>query len=121
MRAAAARLLDDWQMEEEAFTLELILSELVTNAIRHAGPIGVRLIRDRSLICEVSDGSSVSPHLRRATTMDEKAAGASSWWPSSPTAGRPTHPAERSILDEQQLSAIHQPTAQAPPSTPPPA
>ncbi|MFD8718165.1 SpoIIE family protein phosphatase [Streptomyces sp. NPDC059629] len=72
VRAAAADLLRDWGLEEEAFTLELILSELVTNAIRHAtGPIGVRLIHDRSLICEVSDGSSVSPHLRRATTMEE--------------------------------------------------
>ncbi|MEU1409722.1 SpoIIE family protein phosphatase [Streptomyces sp. NPDC005728] len=72
VRACAGRLLHDWGLDEEAFTLELILSELVTNAIRHAtGPITVRLIRDRSLICEVSDGSSVSPHLRRATTMDE--------------------------------------------------
>ncbi|WP_123975486.1 SpoIIE family protein phosphatase/ATP-binding protein [Streptomyces sp. Ag109_O5-1] len=72
VRAAAADLLRDWGLEEEAFTLELILSELVTNAIRYAtGPIGVRLIHDRSLICEVSDGSSVSPHLRRATTMEE--------------------------------------------------
>ncbi|MEU5592730.1 SpoIIE family protein phosphatase [Streptomyces sp. NPDC020298] len=72
VRAAATELLRDWSLEEEAFTLELILSELVTNAIRHAtGPIGVRLIHDRSLICEVSDGSSVSPHLRRATTTEE--------------------------------------------------
>ncbi|WP_189189642.1 SpoIIE family protein phosphatase/ATP-binding protein [Streptomyces albiflavescens] len=72
VRAAATQCLLDWGLEEEAFTVELVLSELVTNAIRHAtGPIGVRLIRDRSLICEVSDGSSVSPHLRRATTMDE--------------------------------------------------
>ncbi|MEU9993329.1 SpoIIE family protein phosphatase [Streptomyces sp. NPDC048045] len=72
VRARAGRLLQGWGLDEEAFTLELILSELVTNAIRHAtGPIGVRLIRDRSLICEVSDGSDVSPHLRRATTMDE--------------------------------------------------
>lgn len=72
VRADAARLLRDWGLAGEAFTLELILSELVTNAIRYAtGPLGVRLIRDRSLICEVSDGSSVSPHLRRATTMDE--------------------------------------------------
>lgn len=31
----------------------------------------MRLIRDRSLVCEVSDGSSVSPHLRRAATLDE--------------------------------------------------
>ncbi|MER5792070.1 SpoIIE family protein phosphatase [Streptomyces sp. NPDC001980] len=72
VRAAATDLLRDWGLKEEAFTLELILSELVTNAIRHAtGPVGVRLIHDRCLICEVSDGSSVSPHLRRAATMDE--------------------------------------------------
>ncbi|MGW1624147.1 SpoIIE family protein phosphatase [Streptomyces sp. NPDC002172] len=72
VRAAATELLRDWGLKEEAFTLELILSELVTNAIRHAtGPVGVRLIHDRCLICEVSDGSSVSPHLRRAATLDE--------------------------------------------------
>ncbi|MGW1798441.1 SpoIIE family protein phosphatase [Streptomyces sp. NPDC001984] len=72
VRAAAARTLEEWGLAESAFTTELILSELVTNAIRHAGgPIRVRLIRDRCLICEVSDGSSTAPHLRRAATTDE--------------------------------------------------
>ncbi|MER6160265.1 hypothetical protein ABT147_32710 [Streptomyces sp. NPDC001868] len=38
------------------FTTELIVSELVTNAIRYGGaPVGLRLIRDQRLICEVSD------------------------------------------------------------------
>ncbi|MFH9968691.1 SpoIIE family protein phosphatase [Streptomyces mirabilis] len=121
VRAAAARLLDDWDMKEEAFTLELILSELVTNAIRHAtGPIGVRLIRDRSLICEVSDGSSVSPHLRRATTMDEGGRGLflvaqfADRWGTRYTSGG------KVIWTEQQLSATDQPTEQAPPNAPPP-
>ncbi|MEU0600588.1 ATP-binding protein, partial [Streptomyces sp. NPDC006393] len=52
---------------------ELITSELVTNAIRYgADPVVLRLIRDTtSLICEVSDGSSTAPHLRRARTYDE--------------------------------------------------
>ncbi len=51
---------------------ELLLSELVTNAIRYAnGPIQVRLLHDRALICEVSDTSSTSPHLRHAATTDE--------------------------------------------------
>ena len=56
-----------------AFTTELILSELVTNAIRYGSePIRLRLLYDRdSLICEVADGSSTSPHLRRAATTDE--------------------------------------------------
>ncbi|MFG2894141.1 SpoIIE family protein phosphatase [Streptomyces sp. NPDC048248] len=72
VRAAAVRKLAEWDMSEEAFTAELILSELVTNAIRYAsGPISVRLIRDRALICEVSDRSSTSPHLRQAATTDE--------------------------------------------------
>ncbi|MGY5125054.1 SpoIIE family protein phosphatase [Streptomyces nigrescens] len=72
IRAAAVRKLIEWGLAEEAFTAELILSELVTNSIRYAaGPIRVRLIRDTSLICEVSDRSSTSPHLRQAATTDE--------------------------------------------------
>ncbi|MFE7442679.1 SpoIIE family protein phosphatase [Streptomyces chartreusis] len=72
VRAAAARTLTEWGLEDEAFTTELILSELVTNALRHAtGPIRVRLIRDLTLICEVSDGSSTAPHLRSAAATDE--------------------------------------------------
>ncbi|UKY54429.1 SpoIIE family protein phosphatase [Streptomyces inhibens] len=72
IRATAVHKLIEWGLAEEAFTAELILSELVTNSIRYAaGPIGVRLIRDTSLICEVSDRSSTSPHLRQAATTDE--------------------------------------------------
>ncbi|MFJ9419911.1 SpoIIE family protein phosphatase [Streptomyces sp. NPDC101227] len=72
VRAAAVRKLVEWDLADEAFTAELILSELVTNAIRYAsGPIHVRLIRDRALICEVSDHSSTSPHLKQAATTDE--------------------------------------------------
>ncbi|MFD5553585.1 SpoIIE family protein phosphatase [Streptomyces sp. NPDC127068] len=72
VRAFVERTLAEWGLGEEAFTTELILSELVTNSIRYAtGPIRVRVIRDRSLICEVSDRSSTSPHLRRAATTDE--------------------------------------------------
>ncbi|GAA2494946.1 hypothetical protein GCM10010393_28730 [Streptomyces gobitricini] len=54
------------------FTTELIVGELVTNAIRYGGaPVGVRLIRDQRLICEVSDPSQTQPHLRRARPTDE--------------------------------------------------
>jgi GAF domain-containing protein/anti-sigma regulatory factor (Ser/Thr protein kinase) len=71
-RAAVTALLADWDLDTLAFTTELIASELVTNAIRYAnGPICLRLIRDRTLICEVSDDSSTSPRLRRARTTDE--------------------------------------------------
>ena len=72
LRAEVSRLLRAWRLTELVFTTELIVSELVTNAIRHAtGPIELRLLRDRALICEVADGSSVSPRLRRAQTFDE--------------------------------------------------
>ncbi|MEU8469733.1 SpoIIE family protein phosphatase [Streptomyces sp. NPDC029006] len=72
VRASVTRQLADWGLEELAFTTELVLSELVTNAIRYGrGPIGVRLLRDRTLICEVSDRSTTSPHLRYAGSTDE--------------------------------------------------
>ncbi|MEV8428738.1 SpoIIE family protein phosphatase [Streptomyces chartreusis] len=71
-RQAATDQLTAWGMDEAAFVTELVVSELVTNAIRYgAPPIQLRLIRDRTLICEVSDGSSTSPHLRRAHAYDE--------------------------------------------------
>ncbi|WP_433424262.1 SpoIIE family protein phosphatase [Microtetraspora malaysiensis] len=72
IRTEVTRQLADWDLEELAFSTELVISELVTNAIRYAGgPIQVRLLRDRTLICEVSDGSSTSPRLRRSATTDE--------------------------------------------------
>ncbi|UUU24042.1 ATP-binding SpoIIE family protein phosphatase [Streptomyces sp. DSM 40750] len=71
-RAQASRQLAVWGLQEAAFVTELVVSELVTNAIRYgAVPIGLRLIRDRTLICEVSDASSTAPHLRRARAYDE--------------------------------------------------
>ncbi|WP_413966293.1 SpoIIE family protein phosphatase [Actinacidiphila polyblastidii] len=72
VRRGATEQLERWGLEDLAFTTELILSELVTNAIRYAGgPIRVRLLKDRTLICEVGDASSTSPHLRYAATTDE--------------------------------------------------
>ncbi len=72
VRKQAIRWLSDQGLDEEGFVTELILSELVTNAIRYGSePIKVRLLHDRSLICEVSDCSSTSPHLRYAATTDE--------------------------------------------------
>ncbi|MGI5401045.1 SpoIIE family protein phosphatase [Streptomyces sp. CA-135486] len=72
MRAAVAEKLDEWGLSELAFAMELVLSELITNAIRYgSAPVTMRLLRDRALTCEVADGSSTSPHLRYAATMDE--------------------------------------------------
>ncbi|MFG2263390.1 SpoIIE family protein phosphatase [Streptomyces sp. NPDC048720] len=72
VRARCRETLAQWGLEEAGFTTELILSELVTNAIRYgAPPVTVRLLHGRGLTCEVSDGSSTSPRLRRAASMDE--------------------------------------------------
>ncbi|MDT0307546.1 SpoIIE family protein phosphatase [Streptomyces sp. DSM 44917] len=62
-----------WELGEElTMTTELIVSELVGNVIRHAsGPLGLRLLRSGSLICEVSDGSLTTPHIRHPSLTDE--------------------------------------------------
>ncbi|MGI5194493.1 SpoIIE family protein phosphatase [Streptomyces sp. CA-288835] len=64
--------LTEWHLDELIWTTELIASELLGNVIRHArGPAQLRLIRSRSLICEVTDGSLTTPHIRRALETDE--------------------------------------------------
>ncbi|MEW1774497.1 SpoIIE family protein phosphatase [Streptomyces sp. NPDC086777] len=72
VRSSAVSRLADWGLDEAGFAAELVLSELVTNAIRHgSGPVRVRLLHGRTLICEVSDGSNTAPRLRRAAATDE--------------------------------------------------
>ncbi len=71
-REMAARQLTAWHLPDLEFTTELVVSELVTNAIRYgSGPILLRLILEHTLICEVCDGSSTSPYLRHPRTTDE--------------------------------------------------
>ncbi|MFJ9830497.1 SpoIIE family protein phosphatase [Streptomyces sp. NPDC101169] len=72
-RKHASDQLSAWGLEEAAFTTELVVSELVTNAIRHGRPpIRLRLIhQDPTLICEVYDASGSTPHMRRARIYDE--------------------------------------------------
>ncbi|WP_145881839.1 SpoIIE family protein phosphatase/ATP-binding protein [Streptomyces sp. BK340] len=73
IRAEVTSQLEAWGLHQAVYTTELIISELVTNAIRYGiDPIRTRVLRDgNTLICEVSDGSSTSPHMRRAATTDE--------------------------------------------------
>ncbi|MFI9805720.1 amino acid permease [Streptomyces sp. NPDC052301] len=72
IRTAVGKQLRDWGLDDLTFTTELIVSELVTNAIRYVGgTIRVRLIRDRTLICEVSDTGHTTPNLRHAASDDE--------------------------------------------------
>ncbi|MCF3135635.1 serine/threonine-protein phosphatase [Streptomyces olivochromogenes] len=72
LRTTVSKQLDEWGLHDLSFTTELVISELVTNAIRYVGgPIQVRLIRDRTLICEVSDTGHTTPNLRHAASDDE--------------------------------------------------
>ncbi|MYR44845.1 SpoIIE family protein phosphatase, partial [Streptomyces sp. SID5910] len=73
IRKQVVEQLSAWALLEASFTAELVVSELVTNAIRYGSPpIRLRLIHDATtLICEVSDTSHTAPHLRRAKTWDE--------------------------------------------------
>ncbi|MEW2166762.1 SpoIIE family protein phosphatase [Streptomyces sp. NPDC007084] len=72
-RQHARHRLRTWQVSEEtAFATELIVSELVTNAVRYGSPpIRLRLIKDSTLTCEVSDGGGAAPRIRHARTVDE--------------------------------------------------
>lgn len=66
-----------WRVGDEvAFTAELVVSELVGNAVRHGKPpIYLRMIFDRVLTCEVTDASLSAPHLRHASLTDETGRG----------------------------------------------
>ncbi|WP_327321761.1 SpoIIE family protein phosphatase [Streptomyces sp. NBC_01210] len=71
-RAVATEQVGAWGLDDLVFITELVVSELVTNALRYAdGPIQLRLIRDQTLICEVSDTGHTSPNLRHAGSEDE--------------------------------------------------
>lgn len=68
--------LTSWRLDDLTDSTQLIASELITNAVRYArGTIGLRLIRDRTLICEITDDSSTAPQLRRALDGDENGRG----------------------------------------------
>jgi anti-sigma regulatory factor (Ser/Thr protein kinase) len=107
-RELATEQLVRWGLQEIAFSTELIVSELVTNAIRYAGaPIGLRLVKDDDrLVCEVSDPSQAQPHLRRARTSDEGGRGLflvaqlADRWGSRYTAGGKTIWTEQALAPE---------------------
>lgn len=68
--------LDRWGLEELSYTTELLTSELITNALRYApGPIALRLLMERTLMCEVLDRSAALPRLRHATDEEENGRG----------------------------------------------
>jgi len=68
--------LGSWGLAHLGETAELLTSELVTNALRYThGQISVRLIHDRTLLCEVYDRSEVIPRIRQATEAEDSGRG----------------------------------------------
>jgi PAS domain S-box-containing protein len=75
-RELARETLATWGLTELSETVELLVSELVTNAVCHgAGDIGLRLIRAGSLLCEVRDDGYELPTLRSADVTAEDGRG----------------------------------------------
>lgn len=70
-REQARKALSQWELSEHADNIELIVSELVANAIRHGeGPIGVRISHDGiQLRVEVHDDGAGRP-VRHPVTAD---------------------------------------------------
>ncbi len=65
-----------WDLEELIPTTELLVSELVTNAIRYSrGEVTLRLVNEKALVCEVLDSSAAMPRLRPAGEQDENGRG----------------------------------------------
>jgi serine phosphatase RsbU (regulator of sigma subunit)/anti-sigma regulatory factor (Ser/Thr protein kinase) len=71
-RRLARRALSRWGMEDLTDSVELLVSEVVTNAVRYASrPITLRLLRTDVLRCEVGDDVPQLPRLRQARATDE--------------------------------------------------
>ncbi|MFE3635874.1 ATP-binding protein [Streptomyces cellostaticus] len=100
-RGAVRGQLRGWDLDCVADLAALLVSELVTNALRHAtGPIGVRLVRPArlggTLLVEVSDPLPDPPRERVARPEDESGrglqlvAGAARRWGTRPGGGGKT-------------------------------
>ncbi|MEW1614662.1 MULTISPECIES: SpoIIE family protein phosphatase [unclassified Streptomyces] len=71
-RRLARRALSRWGLDELSDEVELLVSEVVTNAVRYAErPVTLRLLRTDILRCEVGDDSPQLPRQRRARETDE--------------------------------------------------
>ncbi|WP_398655142.1 SpoIIE family protein phosphatase [Streptomyces kanamyceticus] len=71
-RRLARSALVRWGLEDMTDSVELLVSEVVTNAVRYASrPVTLRLLRTDVLRCEVGDDVPQLPRLRQARATDE--------------------------------------------------
>ena len=75
-RVAIREPLERWKLADMIPTTELLVSELVTNAVRYSrGEVTLRLVNEGSLVCEVTDSSAALPRLLQANGDDEHGRG----------------------------------------------
>ncbi|MET8975310.1 SpoIIE family protein phosphatase [Streptomyces sp. NPDC004539] len=76
-RAVAAEQLYEWGLARLVDTTVLLVSELVTNAVRHSPgrAVVLRLVRGETLLCEVDDAGHELPTLLDAGGTDEEGRG----------------------------------------------
>jgi anti-sigma regulatory factor (Ser/Thr protein kinase) len=76
-RAVIAEPMKRWGLEDLIPTTELLVSELVTNAIKYSPrtDVTLRLVNEKALVCEVMDKSAALPRLRQANSEDENGRG----------------------------------------------
>ncbi|WP_394436723.1 ATP-binding SpoIIE family protein phosphatase [Streptomyces sp. SGAir0957] len=71
-RRLARSVLTRWGLEELSDSVELLVSEVVTNAVRYASrPVTLRLLRTDVVRCEVGDDVPRLPRQRQARATDE--------------------------------------------------
>jgi two-component sensor histidine kinase len=57
-------------------TTELLVSELVTNAVKYSrNEVTLRLVNEKALVCEVLDTSAALPRLRQVNSDEESGRG----------------------------------------------
>src|SRR6266849_1448784 len=75
-RSVLAGPMKRWDLEDLIPTTELLVSELVTNAVKYSrGNVTLRLVNEKALVCEVLDNSGALPRLRQANGEDESGRG----------------------------------------------
>ena len=98
-RAVIAEPMKRWGLQDLLPTTELLVSELVTNAVRYSrGDVTLRLVNEKALVCEVLDNSAALPRLRQAGSEDENGRGPAGRQAARQALGRAPHPAGQGRL-----------------------
>jgi serine phosphatase RsbU (regulator of sigma subunit)/anti-sigma regulatory factor (Ser/Thr protein kinase) len=103
-RELVAEPLRRWKLHDLIPTTELIVSELVTNAVKYSrAEVTVRLVNEKALVLEVMDTSPALPRLRQAKADDENGRGLQVVRQLSKRWGARRTPAGKVVWSEQPL------------------